>query len=144
MDTSRLDRLFLRYQNQEITLKRLLLDIQVVEGILKQSHLEMIHERFNEPMDELLKWVRITKSLELVPEAKHYLKLCMGFACSKEENQAFRDELYAIAHANPELLHIQVSGCMGLCGLGPNVIFDNQVYDHANSNPLLLNKLKNL
>ncbi len=78
MDQDRLRFLVLKFQRGEISLKRLLLDIQVFEGYLKQSHLIRLIEQFKLPEEEVKHWIRITRSLHVVKDASHYLHICKG------------------------------------------------------------------
>lgn len=144
MDQDRLAFLVLKYQEGEISLKRLLLDIQVFEGHLKQSHLVRLIQDFKLPEDELKHWIRITRSLHVVKDADHYLHLCKGNKCSQRWKQEALEPLYAYALKHPDHLQIIIEGCMGLCELGPNAILNGQMYEHANTHASFQNQLKKI
>lgn len=139
-----LDRLFEKFKHKQLTLKRLLLDIQASVGILTVEHLEKIETDFKIKREEMDHWIRITKSLKLYPKTQHYIKVCHTGNCGCKVDDAYYQQLLDIEQKHPDhLLMIEV-GCLGVCPLGPNVIFDNQIYDHANTNGVLINKLRGL
>lgn len=139
-----LDRLFDKYRHKQLTLKRLLLDIQASVGILTEEHLEKIEKDLKIDRTKIDHWIRITKSLKLYPKTQHYIKVCHTGNCGCRVDDAYYQQLLDIKQKHPNhLLMIEV-GCLGICPLGPNVIFDNQIYDHANTNGVLMNKLRGL
>jgi formate dehydrogenase subunit gamma len=139
-----LDRLFEKFKHKQLTLKRLLLDIQASVGILTEGHVDRIVEKLNVDPKEIEHWIRITKSLKLYPSAKHYLKVCHSGHCNCRVDDNYYHQLKALeTKLNGDLLIIEV-GCLGLCPLGPNVIFDGEIYDHAKSNGVLNHILRQL
>lgn len=78
----------------------------------------------------LLAVVKRTPSLRL--EGKHLLQLCAGPNCGK------RTDLERLARSLADLktVTVELTGCMRLCGKGPNLRYDGRLY-HAADEALL-------
>ena len=62
-------------------------------------------------------------------ENTHLLELCGGPNCSKRAKlAAFVENTYG---AKPKNFTLRYSGCMRMCGKGPNLKWDGQVYNGA-------------
>lgn len=122
-----LKRLISKYQAKQIGLKRLLLDIQAQEGVLRKSDVEALVKEYGINRMELEHWIRITRSLSVVEDSEHYVSFCIGMTCGHPEFDEFRMKMYDYAQKNPKKLQVALIPCMGLCGLGPNGIVDGKV-----------------
>lgn len=141
MDAQRLEHFFTRYREGQLTLKRLMLDIQASFGVLHEGHLRLIHQQLGVSYEDMHHWIRITRSLMLLPESQHYLSICHGGSCGQAQHQAWQQPWIEFSSQHPDILYIQPMGCTGVCSLGPMVILDGQLYDHASINARLLNRL---
>lgn len=62
-------------------------------------------------------------------ENTHLLELCGGVNCSKRKSLAeFLEKTYG---KNPEGFTIRYTGCMRMCGKGPNLKWDGKLYHQA-------------
>lgn len=62
-------------------------------------------------------------------ENRHILELCAGPNCPKRANLAqFVERTYG---AKPAAFTLRYSPCMRMCGKGPNIKFDGQIYNGA-------------
>ena len=73
----------------------------------------------------LLAVVKRTPSLRL--EGKHLLQLCAGPNCGKRRDL----ERQARSLADPKTVTVELTGCMRLCGKGPNLRYDGRLYHSA-------------
>ncbi len=137
MEKEALKRLVTKYQNNEITLKRLLLDIQVQAGVLSDMDVYHLFNDYNIPLKDIEHWVRITRSLEIVEHASHHLHLCQGQSCLMKINQNTQD---IIAENNDFEVHYV--GCMGMCSLGPMAALDGKVFNDINHNQPFIDILR--
>lgn len=124
-----LDKLVLKYQNQEISLKRLLLDIQVAKGVLTDRDVYHLFTDYNIPLKDIEHWVRITKSLEIVEHANHHMHLCHGQSCLMKINEKVQKLV-----EDQTTYQVHYVGCMGMCSLGPMAALDGKVYNDINYN----------
>lgn len=137
MENETLKRLVLKYENKEISLKRLLLDIQVNKGVLTDKDVYYLFSECNIPLKDIEHWVRITPSLEIVEASQHHIHLCMGPICTLKR----KNEVYDLIYQN-ELYQVHEVGCMGLCDLGPTAAVDGKVFNDINHNQPFLNAIK--
>lgn len=122
-----LQRLISKYQAKQLGLKRLLLDIQAQEGVLRQSDVDALVKDYGINRFELEHWIRITRSLSVVQDSQHYVSFCVGMTCGHPDYDGFRMSIFDYAQKHPNTLQVALIPCMGLCGLGPNGIVDGKV-----------------
>lgn len=63
-------------------------------------------------------------------EKKRIIKICLGYSCS----QKFASDLYKYAKENAEgkdAIVVEKCNCQGNCELGPNIIVDDEIKNHA-------------
>ena len=113
----------------------LLKEIQRERGSISYADLSAITRSYGIKEGLLLALIRRIPSLRLA--GKHTLELCAGPNCSKKANLA--DFVEKNWGANPEHFTIKYVPCMRMCGKGPNIRWDGQVYNGADEE--LLKKL---
>ena len=113
----------------------LLKEIQRERGSISYADLSAITRSYGIKEGLLLALIRRIPSLRLA--GKHTLELCAGPNCSKKAKLA--DFVEKNWGANPEHFTIKYVPCMRMCGKGPNIRWDGQVYNGADEE--LLKKL---
>ena len=113
----------------------LLKEIQRERGSISYADLSVIIRSYGIKEGLLLALIRRIPSLRLA--GKHTLELCAGPNCSKRAKLA--DFVEKNWGANPEHFTIKYVPCMRMCGKGPNIRWDGQVYNGADEE--LLKKL---
>ena len=113
----------------------LLKEIQRERGSISYADLGSITRSYGIKEGLLLALIRRIPSLRLA--GKHTLELCAGPNCSKKAKLA--DFVEKNWGANPEHFTIKYVPCMRMCGKGPNIRWDGQVYNGADEE--LLKKL---
>ena len=113
----------------------LLKEIQRERGSISYADLSAITRSYSIKEGLLLALIRRIPSLRLA--GKHTLELCAGPNCSKRAKLA--DFVEKNWGANPEHFTIKYVPCMRMCGKGPNIRWDGQVYNGADEE--LLKKL---
>ena len=105
----------------------LLKEIRQETGKLRQSDLAQILEAYQIPQSLLLALIRRVPGLQL--EDSHCLELCAGPNCSRRAAlAAFVEKNYG---ASPQGFSVKFVPCMRLCGKGPNIRWDGQLYHQA-------------
>ena len=113
----------------------LLKEIQQERGSISYGDLGTITRSYGIQEGLLLALIRRIPSLRLA--GKHCLELCSGPNCSKKAQLAnFVEKNWG---TNPEHFTVKYIPCMRLCGKGPNIRWDGQVYNGADE--ALLEKL---
>ena len=113
----------------------LLKEIQREQGSISYADLSAITRSYGIKEGLLLALIRRIPSLRLA--GKHTLELCAGPNCSKKAKLA--DFVEKNWGKNPEHFTIKYVPCMRMCGKGPNIRWDGQVYNGADEE--LLKKL---
>ena len=113
----------------------LLKEIQREQGSISYADLSAITRSYGIKEGLLLALLRRIPSLRLA--GKHTLALCAGPNCSKQAKLA--DFVEKNWGKNPEKFTVKYVPCMRMCGKGPNIRWDGQVYNGADEE--LLKKL---
>ena len=113
----------------------LLKEIQREQGSISYADLGVITRSYGIKEGLLLALIRRIPSLRLA--GKHTLELCAGPNCSKRAKLA--DFVEKTWGKNPEKFTVKYVPCMRMCGKGPNIRWDGQVYNGADEE--LLKKL---
>ncbi len=137
MEHDILNQLANKYLNGELTLKRLLLDIQASKGVLTEMDVYHLFTEYNIPLADIEHWVRITKSLEIVEDNSHHIKLCSSNICNLKLKKEIRETILS-----RDDIAVDEVGCVGLCSLGPIAILDGKVKEDINHNQPFLNFIK--
>ena len=111
----------------QIALTNLLREVQAEFGAVPQWVLPEIAAAYGIKGTYLQAIVKRIPSLRL--ENSHCLELCGGPNCSKRAKlAAFVENTYG---AKPKNFTLRHTGCMRMCGKGPNLKWDGQVYNGA-------------
>ena len=128
------------YKNQgapadQTALTNLLQEVQSEFGAVPQWALSETAAAYGIKETFLQAIIRRIPSLRL--ENSHCLELCGGPNCSKRAKlAAFVEETYG---RNPAGFTLRYTGCMRMCGKGPNLKWDGKVYNGADE--VLIKKL---
>lgn len=112
----------------QIALVSLLKEVQAEHhGGIPQWVLPQIALAYGVKENYLTAVIRRFPSLRL--EDTHCLELCGGPNCSKRKALAsFVERTYG---TNPATFTLKFTGCMRMCGKGPNIKWDGQIYHQA-------------
>ncbi len=113
---------------EQIALVGLLKEIQKEQqGGIPRWVLPQIASAYGVKENYLTAVIRRYPSLRL--QDSHCLELCGGPNCSKRKAlAAFVEKTYG---PNPEAFTLKFTGCMRMCGKGPNLKWDGQIYHQA-------------
>lgn len=111
----------------QIALTNLLREVQAEFGAVPQWVLPEIAAAYGIKETYLQAIVKRIPSLRL--ENSHCLELCGGPNCSKRAKlAAFVENTYG---TQPKNFTLRYTGCVRMCGKGPNLKWDGQVYNGA-------------
>ena len=103
----------------------LLKEIQAEYGHIPAGLLPTLAEALSTREGYFLALIRRIPSLRL--ETKNCLELCAGPNCGKHTSLA----AYAEKRCKERNISVKFVPCMRLCGKGPNIRWDGQLYHHA-------------
>ena len=123
----------------QIALTNLLREVQAEFGAVPQWVLPEIAAAYGIKETYLQAIVKRIPSLRL--ENSHLLELCGGPNCSKRAKlAAFVEQTYG---PKPKNFTLRYTGCMRMCGKGPNLKWDGKVYNGADE-ALILRLVENI
>ena len=113
--------------SDQTALTGLLREVQEEFGAVPTWTLAQIASAYNIKESYLQAIIKRIPSLRL--ENSHCLELCGGPNCSKRAKlAAFVEHTYG---TNPPNFTLRYTGCMRMCGKGPNLKWDGTVYNQA-------------
>ncbi len=107
------------------------------EGILSDQRLAELAETFHLPPQHVRSVARFYEELSHNQPAKQTIKLCNGEACRAAgcqksfENLSTRLGVQKAGDTSEQGIRLEHVACLGYCGLGPNVMVDQQVFSLA-------------
>jgi len=134
-------------KDQGFSAKRALFNLKVKYGSVSSEMMaavKTVYQLSDDDVRYLLGWFPQLKDKAV---GKHTLILCRS--CHKG-NDAFINELSDLIKtpiggiSEDGLFSLEVTGCMGLCALGPNAILDQQIYNAIKTNTVFKNKIKTI
>jgi NADH:ubiquinone oxidoreductase subunit E len=127
--------------------KRVLFNLKVKEGKVSEEAIHLIKEIYDLSENELRSlfgWFPQVKDKVL---GKHSLLLCRS--CHKGDETFIKSLSELIKTPIGEvsedgLFSFELTGCMGMCALGPNAILDQQIFNKITDNPSFDQKLRSI
>jgi NADH:ubiquinone oxidoreductase subunit E len=142
--------LCLKKEHPESYLIAVLHKLQQRFGYLKREHLDEVAQRMQVPTAFVSGVATFYHFFRLKPQGRHQISVCLGTACfvkgADKILEAFQTELgIGLAEVTSDgLFSLDLTRCLGVCGLAPVVTINNKVYSQVTPQqvPELLNKVK--
>ncbi|SHH55558.1 NAD(P)-dependent iron-only hydrogenase diaphorase component iron-sulfur protein [Sporobacter termitidis DSM 10068] len=138
----RLDQVIEIYKSKPGSLIQILHMAQGIFGHIPSELQEYIAGKLNMPVAKVHGVVSFYTHFSMVPKGEHTIQVCMGTACfvrgGKEILETLTDELgIGVGETTPDgKFTLEVTRCIGACGLAPAVTIDNVVYQMMDSNKI--------
>lgn len=134
-------------KEQGVSPKRALFNLKVKHGSISNDMIETVKSVYGLSQDELKHLTGWFPQLKGKVPGRHSLILCRS--CHKGDErviQALSDLIKTPIGATSEdgLFSLEVTGCMGLCALGPNAILDQQIYTSITTNTVFKNRIQTI
>ena len=123
-----------KYQKKPSALISILQDIQEVIGYLPPDVLKRVAEGMDIPLPQIYGVATFYKSLNLAPQGRHIITLCVGTAChvrGADKVLAEISELLEIEAGETTEdgeFTLRVANCLGACAIGPVMVVDGKYY----------------
>lgn len=133
-----IDRVIETYKNQAGSLIKVLHATQNIYGYLPLHIQQYVAKGMNIPLSEISGVVTFYAFFSITPRADHAIKVCMGTACyvrdGKKVVDRLEEELGISAGQTTEDRHfsIEITRCLGACGLAPVIMIDDDVHQQVN------------
>lgn len=131
-------------KEQGVSPKRALFNLKIRNGSVNSEMLETVKQVYGLSEEELKYLLGWFPQLRDKMAGKHTLILCRS--CHKGDDTAIQ-ALSALIEtpiggiSGDHLFSFEVTGCMGLCALGPNAILDQQIYSGITTNTVFKNRI---
>jgi len=131
-------------KDQGFSAKRTLFSLKVRHGSVSAEMIDQVKQIYELSEDDLRAVLGWFPQLKAKVVGKHTLILCRS--CHKGDDtfiRALAQQIQTPIGGTSEdgLFSLEVTGCMGLCALGPNAILDQQIYNGITNNTVFKNRI---
>ncbi|MGR3173891.1 MAG: NADH-quinone oxidoreductase subunit NuoE [Candidatus Scalindua sp.] len=134
VDLSMAEKILDQYRGVDGCLIPVLQKIQDGYGYLQEPVINLVSERLNMSLSEIIGVATFYAQFHLQPRGKHIIKVCCGTAChvKKAKNLSAKviDRLKINANETTEdrMFTFEEVSCLGACGIAPVVVVDKDVH----------------
>lgn len=131
-------------KDQGFSPKRVLFSLKVRHGSVSTDMMALVKTVYGLSDDDLRPLLGWFPQLKAKAVGKHTLILCRS--CHKGDEtfiKALAQQIQTPIGGISEdgLFSLEVTGCMGLCALGPNAVLDQQIYSGITTNTVFKNRI---
>ncbi len=131
-------------KEQGTSAKRALFNLKIRHGSLSPEMIDTVRTVYALSDEELRHLTGWFPQLKGKLSGRHTLILCRS--CHKGDETAIQSlsdliETPIGGTSEDGLFSLEVTGCMGLCALGPNAILDQQIYTSITTNTVFKNRI---
>ena len=134
VDLSMAEKVLDKYRGVDGCLIPVLQKIQEGYGYLQEPVINLVSERLNMSLSEIMGVASFFAQFHLKPRGKHIIKVCCGTACHVKKAKSLSakviDRLKINANETTEdkMFTFEEVSCLGACGIAPVVVIDKDVH----------------
>lgn len=123
-----------KYRGEDGCLIPVLQNIQNEYGYLQESVINLVAERLNMSLSEVMGVASFFAQFHLKPRGKHIIKVCTGTACHVKKAKGLSakviDRLKINANETTKdlMFTFEEVACLGACGIAPVVVVNKDVH----------------
>jgi NADH-quinone oxidoreductase subunit E len=123
-----------KYRGEDGCLIPVLQNIQNEYGYLQESVINVVSERLNMSLSEVMGVASFFAQFHLKPRGKHIIKVCTGTACHVKKAKGLSakviDRLKINANETTKdlMFTFEEVACLGACGIAPVVVVNKDVH----------------
>lgn len=131
------------YGAKESSLIQILHIAQNLYGFLPVSVQEHVAEKMDLPLSKVSGVISFYALFTTVPKGKYVVKICLGTACYVRGGKRIVDRLQTIlgiqiGETSEDMKYsLEITRCIGACGLAPAIAINEQVFMQVNPDKLL-------
>ncbi|MFZ5651787.1 MAG: NAD(P)H-dependent oxidoreductase subunit E [Bacillota bacterium] len=139
MDSDRINQIINEHQGKPSSLIQVLMEIQEKNHWLPREVLEMVSEKLEVPLSQVLRIATFYKTFSLTPKGRHQIHVCTGTACQVRGARLVLDKVQDLTgikagETDPNSkFSLETVNCQGCCALGPVMGIDGK--PHARMSP---------
>ena len=134
IDLSLAEKILDKYGGEDGCLIPVLQNIQNEYGYLQESVINLVSERLNMSLSEVMGVASFFAQFHLKPRGKHIIKVCTGTACHVKKAKGLSakviDRLKINANETTKdlMFTFEEVACLGACGIAPVVVVNKDVH----------------
>ena len=134
IDLSLAEKILDKYRGEDGCLIPVLQNIQNEYGYLQESVINLVSERLNMSLSEVMGVASFFAQFHLKPRGKHIIKVCTGTACHVKKAKGLSakviDRLKINANETTKdlMFTFEEVACLGACGIAPVVVVNKDVH----------------
>jgi len=123
-----------KYEQKPSALISILQDIQEKIGYLPPDILKQVAKKIDISLRQIYGVATFYKSLNLTPQGKHTITLCLGTACYVRGANKILSEISRFLNIEPDEttedgeFTLKTVNCLGACAIGPVMLVDAKYY----------------
>lgn len=139
---AKIEQIINEYKDKEGSLIQILHLAQGIYGYLPLAVQQFIAEKLKKPLSEIYGVVTFYSFFSTKPKSKYTIRVCMGTACYVRGGKKIIDKLQELLNigageATPDgKFTLEVTRCIGACGLAPVMTINDKVYKQVNPDKL--------
>ena len=134
VDLSVAEKILVHYKDVDGCLIPVLQKIQNEYGYLRETIINLVSERLNMSVSEIIGVATFYSQFHLKPRGKHIIKVCCGTACHVKNAKSLsakivgRLKINANETTEDRMFTFEEVSCLGACGIAPVVVVDKDVH----------------
>ena len=134
VDLSMAEKILVLYKDVDGCLIPVLQKIQNEYGYLRETIINLVSERLNMSVSEIIGVATFYSQFHLKPRGKHIIKVCCGTACHVKNAKSLsakivgRLKINANETTEDRMFTFEEVSCLGACGIAPVVVVDKDVH----------------
>jgi NADH-quinone oxidoreductase subunit E len=134
VDLSTVEKILDQYRGVDGCLIPVLQNIQNEYGYLQEPVINLVSERLNMSLSEIIGVATFYAQFHLQPRGKHIIKVCCGTACHVKKAKSLsakvidRLKINANETTKDRMFTFEEVSCIGACGIAPVVVVDKDVH----------------
>ncbi|MGR3304199.1 MAG: NADH-quinone oxidoreductase subunit NuoE [Candidatus Scalindua sp.] len=134
VDLSMAEKILDQYRGIDGCLIPVLQKIQNGYGYLQEPVINLVSERLNMSLSEIIGVATFYSQFHLKPRGKHIIKVCCGTACHVKKAKSLSAKVIDRFKINPNettedmMFTFEEVSCLGACGIAPVVVIDKDVH----------------
>ena len=134
IDLSLAEKILDKYRGEDGCLIPVLQNIQNEYGYLQESVINLVSERLNMSLSEVMGVASFFAQFHLKPRGKHIIKVCTGTACHVKKAKGLsakvidRLKINANETTKDRMFTFEEVACLGACGIAPVVVVNKDVH----------------
>jgi|Deesub1362B_J571_1020462.scaffolds.fasta_scaffold00375_3 NADH:ubiquinone oxidoreductase subunit E len=143
MNREEIRKILEKWEKREDTIIEILHDIQNKYNYLPKKVLIEISKELDIPLSQICSVATFYNWFSLTPRGKHKIGVCIGTPCHVKGApliiEAIKKELNIKEGKTTKdlMFTLEVTGCVGTCGLAPVVVVDDELYGNMNQSKML-------